>query len=106
MMFGADPALSQAQRTRLFHRAIAATGTGVVIVDLRLPDQPIVFVNPAFLQLTGYQADEALGRVNGQCEVPAGGHKSPHPTGLIRPRESGHLLRGCGPRACGTTRPL
>jgi len=38
MMSGADAALSQARRTRLFHRAIAATSTGVV--DLRLPDQP------------------------------------------------------------------
>ncbi len=40
MMSGAAPTLSQAQRTRLFHRTIVATSTGVVIVDLRLPDQP------------------------------------------------------------------
>jgi PAS domain S-box-containing protein len=43
-------------------RALAAVDTGVSVVDLRLPDQPLVYVNPAFEQLTGFPAAETLGR--------------------------------------------
>ncbi|MFQ1004206.1 EAL domain-containing protein [Modestobacter sp. SSW1-42] len=46
----------------LLRRALAAVGTGITIVDLRLPDQPLVYVNPAFEQLTGYPAAGVLGR--------------------------------------------
>ncbi|WP_299959473.1 EAL domain-containing protein [uncultured Modestobacter sp.] len=46
----------------LLQRALAAVGTGVTVVDLRLPDQPLVYVNPAFEQLAGYPAAEVLGR--------------------------------------------
>jgi PAS domain S-box-containing protein len=31
-------------------------------VDLRLPDQPLVYVNPAFERLSGFPAAEVLGR--------------------------------------------
>ncbi|WP_308123632.1 sensor domain-containing phosphodiesterase [Modestobacter marinus] len=43
-------------------RALAAVDTGVTVVDVRLPDQPLVYVNPAFEQLTGFPAAETLGR--------------------------------------------
>ncbi|WP_369135416.1 EAL domain-containing protein [Modestobacter sp. I12A-02662] len=43
-------------------RALAVVDTGVTVVDLRLPDQPLVYVNPAFEQLTGFPAAETLGR--------------------------------------------
>jgi PAS domain S-box-containing protein len=33
-----------------------------VIGDPRLPDCPLVYVNPAFLRMTGYAAEEVLGR--------------------------------------------
>jgi PAS domain S-box-containing protein len=46
----------------LLHRALAAVGTGITIVDLRLPDEPLVYVNPAFERLSGFTAAEALGR--------------------------------------------
>ncbi|WP_249523453.1 EAL domain-containing protein [Modestobacter marinus] len=46
----------------LLHRALAAVGTGVTIVDLRLPDQLLVYVNPAFERLAGQPAAELLGR--------------------------------------------
>ncbi|MGY5883067.1 EAL domain-containing protein [Modestobacter lacusdianchii] len=46
----------------LLQRALAVVGSGVTVVDLRLPDQPLVYVNPAFEQLAGYPAAEVLGR--------------------------------------------
>ena len=42
--------------------AIASAPTGVVITDPNLPDCPIVFTNPAFMKITGYPAEEILGR--------------------------------------------
>ncbi len=47
---------------RLQERAIAASSNGIVITDARQPDQPVIFVNPAFEQITGYAASEVLGR--------------------------------------------
>jgi PAS domain S-box-containing protein len=46
----------------LLERALAAVGSGVTIVDLLLPDQPLVYVNPAFERLSGFRAAEVLGR--------------------------------------------
>lgn len=45
-----------------FAAAIKATRMPMVIADARLPDAPIVFVNDAFLNLTGYSRTEILGR--------------------------------------------
>jgi PAS domain S-box-containing protein len=47
---------------RLRERAIATVGNGVVITDATRPDDPIIYANPAFEHLTGYSADEILGR--------------------------------------------
>lgn len=46
----------------LLGRAVEASGVGVVVTDPNLPDNPIVYVNPAFERMTGYPADEVLGR--------------------------------------------
>ncbi|MGY1643650.1 EAL domain-containing protein [Geodermatophilus sp. SYSU D00703] len=46
----------------LLHRALEATPSGVSIVDVRLPDQPLVYVNPAFERLAGLPREEVLGR--------------------------------------------
>jgi PAS domain S-box-containing protein len=54
----------------LLHRALAAVGTGISIVDLRLPDQPLVYVNPAFERLSGHPAAEVLGRNCRFLQVP------------------------------------
>ncbi len=43
-------------------RAIAASSEGIVVTDPNRPDDPIVYVNPAFVEITGYPAAEALGR--------------------------------------------
>src|SRR4051794_7818877 len=46
----------------LLRQALDLTGTGFVLTDPRLDDHPIVYVNDAFTALTGYPADEVLGR--------------------------------------------
>ncbi len=46
----------------LLARALAATSSGVTIADMTRPDQPLVFVNAAFEQLSGYASAELLGR--------------------------------------------
>ncbi|MEJ5945615.1 diguanylate cyclase [Pseudokineococcus basanitobsidens] len=46
----------------LLHRALSATTSGITIADMRRPDQPLVYVNAAFEQLSGYRAEEVLGR--------------------------------------------
>jgi PAS domain S-box-containing protein len=42
--------------------AIENLSVGVLITDPRQPDNPLVFVNPAFTVITGYPSEEALGR--------------------------------------------
>lgn len=46
----------------LLKSAAEATQTGVTIARAGQPDRPLIYVNPAFLRLTGYAADEVLGR--------------------------------------------
>lgn len=48
--------------TNILVKALAATKSPVTITDNRLPDNPIVYCNAAFLDLTGYDKDEVLGR--------------------------------------------
>jgi diguanylate cyclase (GGDEF)-like protein/PAS domain S-box-containing protein len=49
-------------RLRLMERAIAASSNGIILTDVQQPDNPVVYVNPAFEAMTGYRADEMLGR--------------------------------------------
>ncbi|MET0743577.1 MAG: PAS domain S-box protein [Microvirga sp.] len=42
--------------------ALARSGLALAVADPREPGQPLIFVNDAFCRLTGYAADEALGR--------------------------------------------
>jgi PAS domain S-box-containing protein len=47
---------------RLLDRAVAASSNGIIITDPKLPDNPIVYVNPAFEKISGYATDEVRGR--------------------------------------------
>ncbi len=47
---------------RIWENAFALSGNGMLITDIRLPDNPIVSVNPAFERITGYRAEEVIGR--------------------------------------------
>jgi PAS domain S-box-containing protein len=49
-------------KLRLLERAVTASTNSIVISDPNLPDDPLVYVNPAFEETTGYAAEEALGR--------------------------------------------
>jgi PAS domain S-box-containing protein len=53
---------SSGELRRLLDRAVAASSNGIVITDPNLPDNPIVYVNPAFEKTTGYTMEEAIGR--------------------------------------------
>ena len=49
-------------RSNVFFAAIEMTRMPIVLTDPNQPDNPIVFANRAFQDLTGYQQDEVLGR--------------------------------------------
>src|ERR687898_425039 len=49
-------------KLRLLERAVIASTNSIVITDPNQPDDPIVYVNPAFERMTGYAAEEVLGR--------------------------------------------
>ncbi|MFN6954408.1 MAG: ATP-binding protein [Acetobacteraceae bacterium] len=61
--------------------AVAAAPTGIVIADPRLPDCPLVFVNPAFLRMTGYDEAEVLGR---NCRFLQGPRTDPKAVAALR----------------------
>jgi diguanylate cyclase (GGDEF)-like protein/PAS domain S-box-containing protein len=46
----------------LFRRLLESSPEGVALIDAQAPDQPVIYVNSAFITLTGYQAAELLGR--------------------------------------------
>ena len=46
-----------------------ATDITFTITDPRQPDNPLVWVNPSFTRITGYEADEVVGP---QLPLPAG----------------------------------
>ena len=46
----------------MLERAVEAARNGILITDPNQPDNPIVYANPGFERLTGYSAEEAIGR--------------------------------------------
>jgi PAS domain S-box-containing protein len=56
----AQPGLDQ--RGTVFFAALQMTRMPMIITDPRQHDNPIVFMNKAFLDLTGYAEDEVIGR--------------------------------------------
>jgi PAS domain S-box-containing protein len=49
-------------KLRLLERAVTASTNSIVITDPNQPDDPIVYVNPAFERTTGYAMEEVIGR--------------------------------------------
>lgn len=51
----------QNEQLALMFQAVESARNGVVLTDPGQPDNPIIYTNPAFTELTGYSADEILG---------------------------------------------
>ncbi len=62
-------------------RAIASVSDGVLITDPNQPDNPIIYSNPAFERITGYQPEEILG---GNCRFLQGAGTDSEALSLIR----------------------
>ncbi len=65
----------------LLRRALDLAGTGFVLTDPRLDDDPIVYVNEAFTRLTGYAPADVLGR---NCRLLQGPETAPEAVDELR----------------------
>lgn len=54
--------LSSQEQLELLKRSLDAIPQGVLITDCQQPDDPIVYVNKHFLQMSGYDESEILGK--------------------------------------------
>ncbi|MEM7531805.1 MAG: ATP-binding protein [Chloroflexota bacterium] len=60
---GSDQQMTMLQQTLDLHnRAMAASSCGITISDMALCDAPLVYVNDAFLQISGYPREFVLGK--------------------------------------------
>jgi diguanylate cyclase (GGDEF)-like protein/PAS domain S-box-containing protein len=57
-----DDQYNDAHWFQVLVRAVEAASSGIIITDPHQPDNPIVYANPAFERITGYSAEEAIGR--------------------------------------------
>jgi PAS domain S-box-containing protein len=64
-----------------FGSAVDSAGTGMVLTDPTQPDNPIVYANPAFSRLTGYDLSEIAGR---NCRFLQGPETDPATVGRLR----------------------
>ncbi len=68
-------------RTDPFVAAVRATRMPIIVSDPRAPDNPVVFANDAFCQMTGYGRDEIVGR---NCRFLQGPETDPETVHRIR----------------------
>lgn len=50
------------RKVKSFQRAVESARNGIVMTDPNQPDNPIIYVNKAFLEISGYDESEVLGR--------------------------------------------
>ncbi len=74
-------ALTGSGRTDPFVAAVRATRMPIIVSDPRAPDNPVVFANDAFCQMTGYGRDEIVGR---NCRFLQGPETDPETVNRIR----------------------
>lgn len=46
------------ERQRIMERSLEASSNAVIITDARLPGYPVMYVNPAFMRITGFSGEE------------------------------------------------
>ena len=80
-MAGADRVGGSAREVARLLASIQRTPIATVVTDPRLADNPIVAVNRAFGELTGYARDEVVGR---NCRFLAGPATDPAAQGRLR----------------------
>jgi PAS domain S-box-containing protein len=73
--------MTQLQWLALKDRALADSSEGITIADARIPDRPLIYVNEGFERLTGYSAEEALGK---SCRFLQGTGADPETVQIIR----------------------
>lgn len=79
---GRESRLSElAQRNEVLATAVSAVTSGVLICDATRPDHPVTFVNAAFSRITGYPAEEIIGR---NCRVLQGRDTDPEALDRLR----------------------
>ncbi|MDY7016263.1 MAG: PAS domain S-box protein, partial [Cyanobacteriota bacterium] len=78
------------ERLRILERAIDASANGIVVTDPNAPDNPIVYVNSGFEQLTGYSEAEVVGS---NCRFLHG--DDGEQVGLLELRKAIRDRRGC-----------
>src|SRR3954470_17442586 len=83
-------------KLRLLEKAVTASTNSIVISDPNLPDDPLVYVNPAFERTTGYASEEALGR---NCRFLQGKDRDQPALEELRPRSA----KGDSARSCSGT---
>lgn len=50
------------EELQLFNSVVRSTSDGIVITDPTLKNNPLIYANPAFYQISGYGQDEVLGK--------------------------------------------
>jgi len=54
--------IKNSRQLKLLERCIESSSNGIVVTNARTGDMPVVYVNPTFERMTGYSADEILGK--------------------------------------------
>jgi diguanylate cyclase (GGDEF)-like protein/PAS domain S-box-containing protein len=54
--------IRSSERLQMMERAIESTSNGIAIADATVADNPIIYVNPSFERITGYNRDELIGK--------------------------------------------
>ena len=62
--------IKNSRQLKLLERCIESSSNGIVVTNARTGDMPVVYVNPTFERMTGYSADEILGK---NCRFLQGG---------------------------------
>ena len=69
------------QSNTIFFAAVKTTRMPMIVTDPNRPDNPIVFANPAFINMTGYSWDDLIGR---NCRLLQGADTDPDTIAEVR----------------------